>query len=116
MGHLRTDRRKTDVNSYLKQESKMNYHYIDYMIRERRREELEECERRRLLKSSGTSQTGWIPWARRIFSNAVERLKEIRPGYDCLFHTVLLVNVKCCKENYDLLLLIKLGKHESQNT
>ncbi len=34
----------------------MNLHYIDYMNRERRREELGECERRRLLNSVGYSQ------------------------------------------------------------
>ena len=49
----------------------MNHHCIDYMIRERRREELEECERRRLLKSVCPSQTGLIRRAGTIISAAV---------------------------------------------
>jgi phosphoserine phosphatase len=31
----------------------MNYHYIDYMIKERQREELDACERLRTLRSAG---------------------------------------------------------------
>lgn len=52
----------------------MNYHYIDYMIKERQREELEECERRRLLKSAGYDQEGLIQKTGSGFLNAVRRL------------------------------------------
>lgn len=31
----------------------MNYHYIDYMTKERRRMEMEECRRIQLLKAAG---------------------------------------------------------------
>ena len=58
----------------------MNHHYIDYMIRERRREELEECKRRRLLKSVHPSRTGLIRRAGTIFSAAVQWFKELRPA------------------------------------
>jgi hypothetical protein len=36
----------------------MNYHYIEYMIKERRKEEVEECKRIRLLKRAGYTRTG----------------------------------------------------------
>lgn len=58
----------------------MNYHYIDYMIRERRSDELEECERRRLLRSARSSPTGLIRRAGTAFSAAIKRLKELRPA------------------------------------
>ena len=48
----------------------MNPHYIDYMIKERRREELEEFERRRLLYSAGYSQPTLIHNVCRDLSNA----------------------------------------------
>ncbi|MGI9536878.1 MAG: hypothetical protein ACR2PB_07395 [Desulfocapsaceae bacterium] len=31
----------------------MNHHYIDYMIRQRQLEEIEDCERRRMLRAGG---------------------------------------------------------------
>ena len=52
----------------------MNVHYIDYMIKERRREELEACARQRLLISAGYSQTALI---RRSFSNLVNALRRL---------------------------------------
>ena len=39
----------------------MNYHYIEFMLRERQRLELEECERNRILRKArdlGTCFTG----------------------------------------------------------
>ena len=56
----------------------MNYHYIDYMIRERQREELKVCERRRLLKSAGYSETGLFHWINNVVSKAVQRMKKLR--------------------------------------
>ena len=53
----------------------MNYHYIDYMIKERRRAELEECERQRLLNSAGYSQAALISKAFGDLANAVRRLR-----------------------------------------
>lgn len=38
----------------------MDYHDIDYMIKERRRDDLEVCERMRLLKSAAYTQSGFI--------------------------------------------------------
>ena len=52
----------------------MNLHYIDYMIKERRREELEECERRRLLNSASYSQPILIHEVFRDLFNAFHRL------------------------------------------
>jgi len=55
----------------------MNYYYIDFMIRERQREEQESCERRRLLKSAGYHpQKGLLQKAGGGFLNAVHHLKE----------------------------------------
>jgi hypothetical protein len=56
----------------------MNLHYIDYMIRERRREELKECERRRLLNSAGYSQSILIQKICRDLFNAFLRLLKKR--------------------------------------
>ena len=56
----------------------MNYHYIDYMIKERQRDEIEACERRRLLNSAGYGQKSLIHWVNNIFSKAAQRLKELR--------------------------------------
>ena len=52
----------------------MNFHYIDYMIRERRREELETSERLRLLNSAGNSQTVLMRKACGGLINTVRRL------------------------------------------
>jgi hypothetical protein len=56
----------------------MNFYYIDYMIRERRREELEECERLRLLNSTGYSQSILIHQVCRDLFNAFHRLLKKR--------------------------------------
>lgn len=56
----------------------MNLHYIDFMIKERRREELEECERRRLLNSAGYSQRVLIHEVFRDLFNAFHRLIKQR--------------------------------------
>ena len=52
----------------------MNAHYIDYMIRERRREELEACERQRLLNAAGYSQKAMIG---KGFTNLVNGLRSL---------------------------------------
>lgn len=54
----------------------MKYHYIHYMIKEQQREELEACERRRMLKSAGYHHEGLIHKIGSGFLNAVRRLKE----------------------------------------
>ncbi len=54
----------------------MNYHYIDCMIKERQREELEACERRRMLRSAGYHQETLIRKIGSGIVNAVRRLKE----------------------------------------
>lgn len=54
----------------------MNYHYIDYMIKERQREELDACNRRRLLKSSGHIKPSLIHKIGKGLLNTVRRLKE----------------------------------------
>lgn len=38
----------------------MNHHYIEYMIRERRREEIEACDRQRMLKYAGYRNAGFL--------------------------------------------------------
>ncbi len=35
----------------------MSYHYIEFMIKEQRKEEVEDCNRLRLLKRAGYSHT-----------------------------------------------------------
>lgn len=52
----------------------MNFHYIDYMIRERRREELETSERLRLLNSAGNSQSDLMRKACSGLVNTIRRL------------------------------------------
>ncbi len=52
----------------------MNYHYIDYMIKERRREELEACEKQRLLNSAGYSKKAMI---RKGFTDLVNALRRL---------------------------------------
>ena len=52
----------------------MNFHYIDYMIKECRRAELEACERRRSLNSAGYSQTALI---HRGFTNLVNTVRRV---------------------------------------
>ena len=47
----------------IERRSTMNHNYIDYMIKERREEEIAECERRRLLKAAGYSPAGPVQWA-----------------------------------------------------
>jgi len=54
----------------------MNFHYIDYMIKERRRAELEACERQRLLNSAGYSQTTLIGRGFNNLANTVRRVTK----------------------------------------
>lgn len=54
----------------------MNYHYIDYMIKERQRDELEACERQRLLNSAAYNQTGLIRMICNGLVDAVQRLRK----------------------------------------
>lgn len=55
----------------------MNYHYIDYMIKERQRDELEACERRRLLNSAAYNQTGLMRMICNRIADAVNRLRKL---------------------------------------
>ena len=54
----------------------MNHYYIEFMIKERRRDEREECERRRLLKPVGHSHPGPMQKAGNIFVGMVRRIRE----------------------------------------
>lgn len=56
----------------------MNYHYIDYMIRERQRGELEAWERKRLLNSAAYNQTGLIRMICNGIVNAIHHLRKKR--------------------------------------
>lgn len=53
-----------------------NPHYIDYMIRERHRDELEACQRRLLLKSGSHHQPGFFRQKSTVFLNVFRRIKE----------------------------------------
>jgi hypothetical protein len=64
----------------------MNPHYIDYMIRERQREELEACQRRRLLNSAGRQQPGLLHQIGKTFRHTVRRLKEKRVSPERRMH------------------------------
>jgi hypothetical protein len=56
----------------------MNYHYIDYMIKERQRDELEACERKRLLKTASQQQPSFT---RMICNGVVEACKRLRNNH-----------------------------------
>jgi len=50
----------------------MNYHYIDFMIKERQRLELEDCQRRRMLRTvreqnSSSGELGIVPVLKDIY-------------------------------------------------
>ena len=53
----------------------MNHNYIDYMIKERREEEIADCERRRLLKAAGYSPAGPVQWAVSGFNSLIELIR-----------------------------------------
>ena len=59
----------------IERRSTMNHNYIDYMIKERREEEIAECERRRLLKAAGYSPAGPVQWAVRGFNSLIELIR-----------------------------------------
>lgn len=54
----------------------MNHYYIEFMIKERRRDEREECERRRLLKPVVHSHPGPMQKAGNIVVGMVRRIRE----------------------------------------
>jgi hypothetical protein len=54
----------------------MNHYYIDFMISERRRDEREECERRRRLNPVGHSHPGPMQKAGNIVVGMVRRIRE----------------------------------------
>ena len=54
----------------------MNHHYIEYMIREQRREEIEACNRLRMLKHAGHLDTGFVMRLRIVVSRGIKMWKE----------------------------------------
>jgi len=54
----------------------MNHYYIEFMIKERRRDEREECEKQRLLKPVGHSHPGPMQKAGNIVVGMVRRIRE----------------------------------------
>ena len=56
----------------------MNYHYFEFMIKEQRRDEREDCERRRLLKTAGHSIAEPVQKAARDLDGIMRWLKEKR--------------------------------------
>jgi len=58
----------------------MNYHYIDYMIKERHRDEREACERKRLLNGADKNRTGLIRIIRKGIVDAVHH--QIKQRFD----------------------------------
>ena len=59
----------------IERRSTMNHNYIDYMIKERREEEIADCERRRLLKAAGYSPAGPVQWAVSVFKSLIELIR-----------------------------------------
>lgn len=53
----------------------MNYHYIDYMIKERRKLEIEEARRRQLLRAAGYGKRSLVSG---FIILASKRVKEWR--------------------------------------
>ncbi len=54
----------------------MNHHYMEYMIRERRREEIEACNRLRMLKHAGQLDAGFMGRLRIAVSRRIKLWKE----------------------------------------
>lgn len=54
----------------------MNHYYIEFMIKERRRDERKECERRRRLNLAGHSHPGPMQKAGNIFVGMMRRIRE----------------------------------------
>lgn len=75
----------------------MNYHYIDYMVKERQREVLEECERRRMLLAAGYDDPGIVVTVAhqltRLFSSVAARFGWGKR--DVLIPTPVIRSVAC---------------------
>ena len=54
----------------------MNHHYIEFMIKERQKEEREECERRRLLRDADLSNAGLVRKISCCFASLICRYKK----------------------------------------
>ncbi len=54
----------------------MNHHYIEYMIKERRREEIVACNRLRMLKHAGHLDAGFVGRLRIAVSRGIKLWKE----------------------------------------
>lgn len=64
----------------------MNYHYIDYMVKERQKEVLDTSERKRALYSAGYTRAGLVHEIRGWFVKAVHRLRKQWPARHRLLH------------------------------
>jgi len=77
----------------------MNYHYIEYMLKEQKKEEIEACERMRLLKAAGYSgggmeQQAWYAVTDKARQWLFEiRSRLVRYGY-CLLHRKFAIQIK----------------------
>ncbi len=60
----------------------MNHHYIEYMIRERRREEIEASDRQRILKRAGYNDAGFLQRLKLAVIRKIKLWKEhvLHPG------------------------------------
>ncbi len=60
----------------------MNHHYIEYMVRERRREEIEACNRMRMLRSAGYLDAGFLKRLSIAITRVIKMWREriLRPG------------------------------------
>ncbi len=77
----------------------MNYHYIEYMIKEQQKEEIEACRRMCLLKGAGYSDPGLVERAWSAFAEKMRLLGhklKIRAGRcsNCLLQRKLVTQVK----------------------
>jgi hypothetical protein len=68
----------------------MNYYYIDYMVKERQKEVLDACKRRRLLNTVSAPQEGLIRRASNFAVNTFCHIKgpwifRCRRLYPCFF-------------------------------
>lgn len=77
----------------------MNYHYIEYMLKERKKEEIEACQRARMLKAADYSGGGLV---QRAWSALTDKARQWMPeiksrlvhwGY-CLLHRKLATETK----------------------
>lgn len=77
----------------------MNYHYIEYMLKEQKKEEIAACQRMRTLKGAGYPRGGLME---RVWSAITHKARLFRPQIEsrvihcrnCLLQRKLVTQIK----------------------